>query len=66
MNVVDIVAFSNIPNILDSPFNVILPRSPFGVNVNPTFVSPPVAEITGLDPAAAFAIVISFVADAVV
>jgi hypothetical protein len=47
MKVVVIVAFSNTPNIFDSPFNVILPRSPFGVNVNPTFVSPPVAEITG-------------------
>ena len=66
MKVVEIVAPSKIPNTFDSPFNVILPRSPFGVNVKPTFVSPPVAEITGEFPAAAFAIVISFVADAVV
>ena len=66
MKVVEIVAPSNTPNILVSPFAVILPRSPFGVNVIPTFVSPPVAEITGEFPAAALAIVISFVADAVV
>ena len=64
--VVDTVAFSNTPNILDSPFNVILPRSPFGVNVIPTFVSPPVAEIAGLFPVAAFVTEISFTADAVV
>ena len=60
-----IVTPSATPNILALPFAVTLPI-PFGVKVKPIFVSPPVAEIVGLADAAALAIVISFVADAVV
>ena len=60
-----IVTPSAIPNILALPFAVTLPI-PFGVKVKPIFVSVPVADTTGLVPVAAFAIVIWFVAAAVV
>ena len=65
MAVAEIVIFSLTSSILPIPLKVMAPN-PLGVKLIPILVSPPVAEILGLLPVAAFATVNSFTAEAVV